>query len=208
MREHSTSISQGIYRILNWKIKITAPLQTSLQLFYYFPHVFVSLHTYCAPPLCSHAWPWWVPWHALNSAKQLKVKCFRASRFKRQFLTKHEVYSLVLAHFTNWLISTLKHPSKHSYQMKQFDTSKMVLGNKKLILKGNASLSYRVDSTDSCRLLQTFPWKSCFHWPLNFWILGVILLSHVVPVTKPDEVHLSSWLHNVFNESILQYNID
>lgn len=65
-------------------------------------------------------------------------------------MTEHEVYSWVLAHFTNWLISTLKHPSKHTHQMKQFNASKMVLGNKKLILKGNVSLSYRVDPADLC----------------------------------------------------------
>lgn len=77
--------------------------------------------------------------------------------------------------------------------MKPFNASKMGLGNKKFILKGNASLSYRVDAADFCRhySYRLFN-ESCFHWPLDFWILGVILLSHVAPVAKRDEVNLSS----------------
>lgn len=105
-------------------------------------------------------------------------------------MTEQEVYFLDLTHFTNWLISTLKHPSEHTHQMKQFNTSKILLGYKELILKGSASGSYRVDSADlyrhySYRLLHE---RIVSIGPLTFGFLELFFLSHVIPLAKPDEV--------------------
>lgn len=80
MKEYSISINQDRHQILNWKIKITAPLPICLQLYYYFPHVFVFLDIYCAPPPYSMHGMGEYSVMRLSSAKQLKVKCSRSSR--------------------------------------------------------------------------------------------------------------------------------